>query len=78
MSGELIVRHLVSPQVLRDTLPGFDLQIGVPEQHAVEVKGNAPMPHAAQARRDLIRFVTRKACLVLGLLGDVLGHDRDV
>ena len=78
MSVELIVRHFVSAQVLRDNRSRFDLQFGVREQHAVEVKGNALIPHAAQAGRDLIRFVTRKACLVLRLCGDVLGHDRDV
>src|SRR5207249_6307035 len=47
-------RHLVSAQVLRNNLPRFDLQIGVPEQHAVEVKDDALVPHAVQAHRDLI------------------------
>jgi len=38
VSGELIVSHLLSAQVLRDNLPGLDLQVGVAEQHAVKVK----------------------------------------
>ena len=46
VSGELIVSHLLSAQVLRDNLPGFDLQVGVAEQHAVKVKDYAPIPHA--------------------------------
>src|SRR5207248_8664834 len=54
VNGELIVRHLVSAQVLRNNLPRFDLQIGVPVQHAVEVKDDALVPHAEQAHRDLI------------------------
>src|SRR5260370_36508240 len=49
MSVELIVRHFVPAQVLRDNLPRFNLQIGVPEQNAVKVKDYALVPHAEQA-----------------------------